>query len=170
MKRSILCTILTLAPLVGCGSGDQDIPLNVQSGQAPTKSTTAASTATPVTKATPVPANHVLVGNWQGNLIATAEQLAEMGCKSVTLELEFAATGEMAMLATMTNDQGTEEQSGIATWSVASAEGNKYTIRSQESADEYQELVIEMLDNNTMVVNAAEGGQFRLTRSVVEQS
>lgn len=177
MKR-ILFTCVVLAPfsgLIGCGgSGDQDIPLNVQNNERPDPATTNVVSQTPnsttANAPTPIPANHILVGNWKGNLIATAEQLAEMGCKAVTLELEFAASGEMAMLATMTNDQGTEEQSGIATWTIAGSEGSKYTIRSQESEGEYQELVIEMIDQNTMVVNAAEGGQFRLQRTIIEQS
>ena len=174
MNRILTCLVLAIATgFVGCGGGD-DIPLSVQNNERPDPNTTNVVSQTPNNTSaktpTPIPANHVLVGNWKGNLIATAEQLAQMGCQAVTLELEFAASGEMAMLATMTNAEGTEEQSGIATWSIAGAEGNKYTIRSQEAEGEYQELVIEMIDTNTMVVNAAEGGQFRLQRTIVEQS
>lgn len=179
MFRSQFCALAMIAfvailsATIGCGGGDQDIPLSVQSGgandqgaSAPSNTSSQAATGQPTAGAArpPIPAGHVLVGNWKGDLIATAEQLKEMNCQSVTLELEFGANGEMAMLATMTNASGQEESAGIANWSIAKEEGNRYTIQSQESDNEIQELVVEMLSQNTMVVNAAEGGQFKLTR------
>lgn len=161
MFRSMFCIVIAMAPIVGCGGGDSDIPLSVQGGQqaAETTNTGAAATAP-----APQPGQHVLVGNWKGNLIASPEQLAEIKCTAVTLELEFAASGEMAMLATMHGEQGTEESSGIATWAVVKEEGNVYTIQSKESETEVQELEVEMPDPNTLVVKASDGGQFKLAR------
>ena len=162
MARSALCMMVVLAGIVGCGGGsDQDIPLSVQSGQQPPATTDTSATAP---APAPQPGQHVLVGNWKGNLIATPEQLAAMQCTAVTLELEFAANGEMAMLATMQNGEESEESSAIATWAVVKEDGNKYTIQSRESETDAQELEVELPDPNTMVVNASDGGQFKLTR------
>ena len=175
MFRSQFCALASVAlttilsAVIGCGGGgDQDIPLSVQSGgsneQGATQPAANPTGAAATAQTSPIPPGHVLVGNWKGDLIATADQLKEMNCLSVTLELEFGGNGEMAMLATMTNSTGQEESAGIANWSIAKEEGNKFTIQSQESDNEVQELVVQMLDVNTMVVNAAEGGQFKLSR------
>ena len=160
MFRSALCMLLVVG-MVGCGGGEQDIPLSVQNGQQGDTSTAAAAAPAPQ----PDPNAHVLVGNWKGGLMTTPEQLKAMGCTAVTLELEFASNGEMAMLATMHDAEGArDESSAIATWSVVKEEGNTYTIRSQESETEAQELDITMPDPNTIVVVASEGGQFKLAR------
>ena len=82
MSRSALCMMVVLAGIVGCGGGgDQEIPLSVQSNQPQTTETSAAGTAAPAPA--PEPGQHVLVGNWKGGLLATAEQLKAMGCESV---------------------------------------------------------------------------------------
>ena len=170
MHRSFFCVFCTMAitaaltgSMVGCGGG-QDVPEAVQSGQNPNGASTTQTGGAQATAKPAIPPNHVLVGNWKGSLIATPQQLAEMGFDDVSLELEFGAGGEMAMLASMSNAQGRDESSVIATWGIVKEEGNKFTIQSQETDDEIEEVVIEMIDTNTMVVNAKEGGQFKLSR------
>ena len=169
MYRSLFCVMFVASLTLGCGGGGEP-DTSVSAGTSTNPNGAAATGGAANTGMAPIPANHVLVGNWMGQLLATPDQLKEMGIDSITLELEFANDGEMGMLAIMKAGDIVDEQPGFAKWTVAKQEGNQYTIESREDGTgELQELVVQLEDPETIVVNAAQGGMFRLKRMTAEQ-